>query len=161
MIIKKYLTIISLLITCSTAHAKDLQHFNPEVFGQSTKDSVKLLYAPKPGDIEPVTLMVDVKDGIFHAATVTYPKKLTVEEARQSLNKLYKTYEKISLVREGEMGVWRVENKKFAIMLTREQGGIKVLYLQFMPKEEVFRHLLRSMGVNTEKCTEEKKQSQK
>ena len=105
--------------------------------------------------------MVDVKDGIFHAATVTYPKKLTVEEARQSLNNLYEKYEKPSLAMEGEMGIWRVENKKLVIMLTRDKDSIKVLYIQFVPKEEVFRHLLRSMGVDTDELTREEQQPQK
>ena len=105
--------------------------------------------------------MVDVKDGTYCAATVTYPNKLTVEEARRSLNKLYKKYEKSSLVIEGAMGIWRVENKKFAISLTREEDSIKVLYIQFVQKEELFRHLLRSMGVNTDELTGEKEQSRK
>lgn len=158
---KKYFTIISVLLLCSTGHAKDLQHFNPEVFGRSTKDPIQLLYQLKPGDIEPVTVMVDVKDGAYCAATVTYPNKLTVEEARESLNKLYEKYERLSLAIEGEVGVWRVENKKFAICLTREEDSIKVLYMQFMPKEEVFRHLLRSMGVDTDELIGEEKQLRK
>ena len=158
---KRYLTIISLFFLCSTAHAKDLQHFNPEVLGHSTKDAIKLLYDSKPGDIEPVIVMVDVKDGIFHAATVTYPRKLTLEEARQSLNKLYGKYETPSLAIDGEMGIWRVENNKFVISLTRDEDSIKVLYIRFMPKEEIFRHLLKSMGVDTDELTKEEQQPQR
>ena len=162
MITKKYFTLIAVFFLCSTAHAKDLQHFNPEVFGHSTKNSIKLLYDPKPGDIEPVTVMVDVKDGVYHAATIRYPKKLTVEEARQSINKLYKKYERSSLVKEGEMGVWRVENKRFTIMLAQEECTITVLYIQSMTKEEFSRHVERSiLGVDTEELTGEEKQSPK
>ena len=69
--------------------------------------------------------------------------------------------EKSSLAIEGEMGVWRVENKKFVISLTREEDSIKVLYIQFVQKEELFRPLLRSMGVNTDELTWEKKRSWK
>jgi hypothetical protein len=48
---KKYFTVILALVFSSTAQAKDLQHFNPEVLGHSTKDPIKLLYAPKLGDV--------------------------------------------------------------------------------------------------------------
>jgi predicted DNA-binding protein (MmcQ/YjbR family) len=104
--------------------------------------------------------MIDVKEGTYCAATATYPKKITVEEARRSLNKLYEKYERQSLAKKGEMGVWRVEDKKFTIMLTGEEDCIRLLYIQFRATQEIFRHLLKSKGIDISVFNREANQPQ-
>ncbi len=94
--------------------------------------------------------MVDVNDGIYSDAIVQYPKEIKFEDARASLNKLYKNYEKESFKNNPEIGMWRNEDSKYAISLTRDEndGRILVLYLSFRPNDEVFKNILKSMGVN-------------
>ncbi len=47
--------------------------FNPEIFEQDTSSSIKVLMENKSDEIEPITVMVNIKNGKYCAATVTYP----------------------------------------------------------------------------------------
>jgi hypothetical protein len=79
--------------------------------------------------------MVDIKNGIYIAATIQYPDKLSFEEAREHLNKLYKQYEVTNFSEDPLMGLWRNEDMKFAIQLTRVRNVIEIRYIQFTPDE--------------------------
>ncbi|MEK6581845.1 MAG: hypothetical protein AABZ25_05605 [Nitrospirota bacterium] len=136
------------LFVCSSASAKDIQLFNPDILGQPTSTAIKILQDKKPDDIEPVNVLVDIKDGKYNAASVFYPKKVTFAEARESLNKLYKVIENLSLYKESVMSVWRVEDKKFAISIEQEDDHIRIMFIQFQPTKEVFKSILKTMGVD-------------
>ncbi|MFX0140093.1 MAG: hypothetical protein ACFFDN_41005 [Candidatus Hodarchaeota archaeon] len=88
-----------------------------------------MLFDRKPGDIEPDIVQVDVKDGMFYAGTVTYLDEITFEEARESLNKIYKKYEMQTFAKDPQMGIWRVTERKFTIMLAKEDEQIQVMYI--------------------------------
>ena len=130
--------IIAILLTGITAEATELQHFNVNVFGNSIEKPVKFLNAKKKNDIEPLTVLVDVKDGIYYAATIMYPKKLTFEEARASLNKLYKKHEKASFADSPVLGLWRNEKDKFSIQLSQEEEHFNVIYIGFKYFDQEF-----------------------
>lgn len=129
---KKLLFLMFILFFGSLAEAKDLQHFNPDVFGHSPSKPVKLLFDRKPGDIEPDIVQVDVKDGMFYAGTVTYLDEITFEEAKESLNKIYKKYEMQTFAKDPQMGIWRVTERKFTIMLAKEDEQIQVMYISIL-----------------------------
>jgi hypothetical protein len=148
---KKLLFLMFFLSFYSVAEAKDLQHFNPGVFGHSTTESLKLLYDKKPGDIEPIIVQVDVKDGIFYAGTVIYPDKITLEEARASLNQIYKKYENQKYAKDAQIGIWRVAERNFTIMLAEEDDQIQVMYISFQPTKYILRRLEKFLGTEYQK----------
>jgi hypothetical protein len=152
LILKIFLLFLVLAGNFTNAVAQDLQLFNPEVLGTPIKSSVKLLLDYKPNNIEPVSVMVDVKDGLYSDVTVQYPREIKFEDARASLNKLYEKYEKKSFKSNPEIGLWRNEDSKYAISLSRDEsdGRILIIYLSFRPTDEVFKNILKSMGVNPE-----------
>lgn len=141
-------TIITLLVIflCSVAEAKDIQLFNTEVLGKSTANALKLLQDKKADQIEPTGILVNSKESRIIAATVIYPGEITFKDARTALNKIYKQYENESLLRENEMALWRVEDKKFALDLIKDENQIRILYIQFQPTDEVMNNMLKSMG---------------
>jgi hypothetical protein len=153
---KTLLLMMFFLLICPLAEAKDLQYFNPEVFGCSSSAPVKLFHEMKSDDIEPIIVQMDIKDGIFYAATITYPNEIKFEEARESLNKKYKKYE-TQYSPEVKVCNWRVEDKKFVISLAQEENFLQVLYISFQPKEVIFKHLLKSKGINLDKLISEEK----
>ena len=112
----------------------DLRHFNPAILGQSANENVKLLIDDF-GDIYPSAVQVDVTDGKFSAATVEYSSEISLEEARGSLNKLYRQWLKADFANDPTMGLWRNEEKRFAIQLTREKNAIVVRYVSFLGKK--------------------------
>lgn len=114
----------------SIAEAKDIQLFNPDIFGQPTSTAIKTLQDKKSDETEPVNILLDIKCGKYYAASVFYPKKVTFTEARESLHRLYKNYETLSLPSQA---LWRVEDKRSAIQLVQEEDQIKILYIQFQP----------------------------
>jgi hypothetical protein len=122
-------------LTTVTSEGKELQLFNTAVLGQPVEKNIKLLQDKAPDSIEPVTVMVDIKNGIYIAATIQYPDKLSFEEAREHPNKLYKQYEITNFSEDPLMGLWRNEDMKFAIQLTRVRNVIEIRYIQFTPDE--------------------------
>ncbi len=137
------LTIALLLIACA-AQAQGLRHFNATgVFGKSVDDSVVLLLPANTAAIQPLTIMTDVKDGKYHAATVTFSKTVTLAQARASLNALYPGTEKSSFADDPNMGLWRVETYRFAIQVTHDDQGLRVIYISFQPMESIVQTLER------------------
>ena len=115
-----------------------LRLFNTDVFGKSTTDPVVLLKPLEKGQLDPETVMVDVDKGRYYGATVNYPKKLTLAEARKSLNSLYAKYEKKSFANDPDMGLWRNDDAKFSIQLTEDDAHVCVIYIKFsMVSDEI------------------------
>ncbi len=140
--------LIASIFASSVAQAKGIQLFNPDVFGQPTSTATKILQDKKPNDIEPVNVLVDIREGKYVASSLFYSKKVTFDEARESLKKQYKTYENLSLYKPLVMSVWRVTDKKFAVSLVQEDDHVRIMFLQFQPKEEIFKSMLKTMGVD-------------
>ena len=145
---------ISILIfTCilltSAAQAKDMQLFNPEIFGQPTSNAVKLLFDKKIAEIEPYMVTTDIKCGKYHAASVFYRGKVSFDEIRGSINKIYKDYENLKLLKQPNFAIWRVTNKRFAIQLCREDEDVyRVIYVEFLQGKEAFESLMKGMGAD-------------
>lgn len=139
--------LFAILFLCSIASARDVQLLNPEFFGQPTSMAVKLLYDKKPDEIEPYMVTTDIKCGKYHAASVFYRGKVTFAEVRASLNKLYGSYEDVSLLKESVLAMWRVEGKRFSIQLHQEEEDVaRALYVQFRPMKEVTKDTTKTGG---------------
>jgi hypothetical protein len=153
--VKTCFFIISLLLA-QNASAKELRLFNSAIFGQSVNEPVKLLVDNTNG-IEPKLIWTDIKEGKYWAATIFYPRDLvTMEEARASLNLVYKKYERLS---NGEIGMWRNEEKKFSIQLTDEKDdeAIRVAFISFVPMNEIFTHVRKAMEILEKENAKKKK----
>jgi hypothetical protein len=146
---KIILVVLTILVLCSTVQARDVQLLNPEFFGQPTSMAVKILYDKKPDEIEPYMVMTDIKCGKYHAASVFYRGKVTFAEVRASLNKLYGSYEDVSLLKESLLAMWRVEDKRFSIQLVQEEEDVvRVLYVQFRPMKKASKDIMKASGGN-------------
>jgi hypothetical protein len=122
-------------------YAQELRNFNPGVLGKSVDEAVTLLLPADVKAIDPISISADVKNGKFYATTINYPLAATFDQAKQSLNKLYKKYEKIQSADGPKMSLWRVEDRRFAIQLTESTESIQVIYIQFMGINEVLKNI--------------------
>jgi hypothetical protein len=148
---KKLIIAFTIFFSFSIAHAKDIQLFNPEIFGQPTSNAVKPLHDKVTDEIEPYMVTTDIKCGKYYAASIYYSKKkVTFAEARESLNKLYNGLEKISLFQESKIAIWRVEKKWFSIQLVQEEDGICIRYVQFQPTSNIFQGVMKVIGADTD-----------
>lgn len=127
----------------------DLRLLNTSVFGKRTTDAVVLLQPEQPGTLDPETVMVDVSKGQYYAATIRYPKDMTFEAVRQSLNRAYGKWEKETFASDPEMGMWRNEDEKFSIQLTEDAFTIVVIYIKFemVSDREMLRGISRATKV--------------
>jgi len=133
---KLSIVLLAFFLCCAVAEA-DIQLFNSDVLGQSTTQVVKLLQDKKGNETEPITTMVDIKNGVYFAATITYPKEVIFQEARESLNRIYKTHENQSLFRGQVMAVWRVEDKKYAISLIKDNNRLASYIFSFNQRKKL------------------------
>jgi len=153
---KIYLLIAALFV--QLANAKELRHFNVEVLGKNSSDSLHFLAEAKSDAVEPVAIQVDLKKGKYDAATIKYPNSVTLEQARESLNGIYKRYEKASLVLKDKAGMWRNEDKKFAIQLSKDdEGNVQIIFLRFQPLDAEFWEKVSK----AQKMIEEKQENKK
>jgi hypothetical protein len=147
--------LISLLITpgFSDEPTPDLQLLNTEVFHQSVDIPITTLRSRRLDQIEPSVIQLDVADGKYYAATLIYPKTLAFSDARRAINRVYKKYEHEKFSDNPQMGLWRVEDSKFAIQLTEHEDGehLQVIYVTFQPPEVVKRNAVKAILKTLEK----------
>ncbi len=142
-----FILFLLIFLWASTVQARDVQLFNPNLFGQPTSTAVKLLSDKKSDEIEPYMVSTDIKCGKYYAASIFYRGKVTFEEIRTSINKIYKNYEKLSSLKEPVLAIWRVTDNKFMISISQEAEGIfRVTYIQFLPSKEIFKAMMKFEG---------------
>jgi hypothetical protein len=145
---KKLLIVSIIIFFASVAQAKDIQLLNPEFLGEPTSNTIKLLYDKKSDEIEPSIVTADIKCARYNASTVFYPEKVTFEQARKSLNKLYEKYESQKLYQKLFQALWRIENKQFIVHLVQEENRVRIMYIQFQSTEAVMRGIMESTGAD-------------
>jgi hypothetical protein len=149
--------IASIALAASTAYCDEtatekpkptqLRLFNTGIFGKRTTDAVVLLEPQHPGELDPETVMVDISKGQYFAATVNYPTTISFEDARKSLNRVYKKWESESFAADPDMGIWRNDDDKFSVQLTQNGFSITVIYLKFsMLTDEKLDESFRRVG---------------
>jgi hypothetical protein len=135
-LLKQLIIIYLLLLPTSVANAKGIQLFNTNILGSSTNQAIKLMQDSKPGDVEPETIMIGIKEGKYFAATVRYPKDLSIKDAKATLNNLYKKYEHQAFASDDQTGLWRNDDNKYTVTLTEEGESIQVVYIVYAAFDE-------------------------
>lgn len=122
----------------------ELRLFDPQVFGKTPAEPVKLLL-PGAELIQPRHIQVDLQSGHYFAATVTYDK-VDFEIARRSLNKRYKEYELEDFANGRELALWRNTKDEFAIQLSSfdDEEELRIIYIKFQPKSTVFENMKKA-----------------
>ena len=109
----KYFVAILIALLSGVARAQDLRHFNPGIFGVSADKPVALLQPGTTGALDPTSILTDVKGGKFYAATLPYPKKMTLDQAGAFLNRLYMSSEMSNFAEDPMTGLWQVADRRF------------------------------------------------
>ncbi len=138
---KTTIIVIALLLSCAIAQANDIQLFNPDILGQSTSKELKVLRDKNAHEIEPISVIMNIKNGIYNGATVIYPEELRYETAMAALKDQYKKYGPPKQYKEIGMAVWRIADKRYAVSLIQEKKYIKILYIQFKSTEDILRQI--------------------
>jgi hypothetical protein len=72
-------------------------------------------------------------------------EKVTFDQIRASLNKLYKGHENLSQLKETSMAFWRINDKRFSIWLRQEDEGVfRVMYIPFQSIQEISEGISRA-----------------
>jgi len=146
----KKLTLLILIVSFPlNLYSKELRHFNPDIFGKSVDEKVTLLLPSENKEaIMPIEILTDVdtKKDIYVVAVVHYPYDLTFEEARLSLNKLYKKYEVEFFKNNSSTGVWRNTDKGYSIQMVIHFDGIEqVIHVNYIS----YKHVINNQGGET------------
>jgi len=120
-----------MLLSVPCLYAQEIRLFDPGVLGQPVDHAVKILLPADAKAIEPKAIQLDVQSGKYSGAIARYGRSISLEEARESLNRKYKKFEQPSFSDNKQMGLWRVTDAKFAIQLNQDEEGTSVLYLPF------------------------------
>jgi hypothetical protein len=130
----KTILIILMMSLSAPVIADEIQHFNTGIFGKSADKCILILVPAKGDAIKPSQVITDINEkGIFYAARLIYPENVTLEDARKSINNLYKKYEVKSSADDPRMGLWRNEDGRFAIQLSTtdecDSKAVQVIYI--------------------------------
>jgi hypothetical protein len=145
---KKTIVLVTLFLSCAIARANDIQLFNTDVLGQSTSKGVKVLRDKTGHETEPISVIINIKNGFYNAATVIYPEELRYETAMTALKDQYKKYGLPKQYKDIGMTVWRIEDKRYAVSLIQEKKYIKILYIQFKSIEDILKEIRKVDDLN-------------
>jgi hypothetical protein len=123
-----------------------LRLFNPEIFGKTPSDPVTILLPGLQG-IQPKYIQVDLQDGRYSAALITYGK-IDFEVARRSLNDRYKKFEKALFANDPELALWRNTEGRYAIQLSTddEEHKVRIAYIHFDQSPTVILEAMKKAG---------------
>jgi hypothetical protein len=138
---KLTIILLALFLSCTIAQANDIQLFNPDILGQSTSKELKVLRAKNAQEIEPISVIINIKNGVYNAATVIYPEELRYETAMTALKDQYKKYGPPKRYKEIGMTVWRIEDQRYTVSLIQEKKFIKILYVQFKSTFDILKEI--------------------
>jgi hypothetical protein len=145
---KKTIVLVTLFLSCAIAWANDIQLFNTDVLGQSTSKELKVLRDKTGHETEPISVIINIKNGFYNAATVIYPEELRYETAMTALKDQYKKYGLPKQYKDIGMTVWRIEDKRYAVSLIQEKKYIKILYIQFKSIEDILKEIRKVDDLN-------------
>jgi hypothetical protein len=142
----KTILIILIMFLSTPVLADEIQHFNPKIFGKSADNCTFVLSPSSDNAIKPSQIITDINEkGIFYAARLIYPKTVALDEARKSINKLYKIYEVKTFADNPGLGIWRNEDGRFTIQLsTADECNsklVQVIYI-WLDRQELPNHSL-------------------
>jgi len=82
-----------------------------------------------PGAVHPIQLMFDINGNSPNGVMAEYDKSVGLDEARDAINRRYARW---ASPYSATKTLWRVEDDKFAISLSKTwAGNVRVVYLAF------------------------------
>jgi hypothetical protein len=130
-IIMSIYMLIYLLPSAYRAESAELKLLNPEIFGRNVSKPIKVLMEGE--GVEPSFVQLDIKEGVFSAATVKYTTPMSLADARRSVNRLYSMWQKPHFADDPLMGMWRDEEHGLSIQLTRDRDVVVLIYISRKP----------------------------
>ena len=133
---KKFILLLTIVLT-GNLFSQNLQHFNEDILRKNTSTAIETLKKKQKNEIEPIQIRIDIKNNIYFAATVIFPKSVSINQAANSLNRFYKKYEKKDFLTD-PVRLWRNTDKKFSIQLSKDdEGNIQIIYITFMTIDKI------------------------
>lgn len=117
----------------------ELRFLNTAIFGKSANEAIVLLEPGSKSAVSPETILVDVDQNTYIAATLRYPKSLSMSQAKRCINKRYGKWESKNFADDPEMGIWRNEEDEASMQLTEDEHNIVLIYIKYsLVREELF-----------------------
>ncbi len=126
----KYIIATVFLLIPSFLFGQNIQLFNPDTFGKSIDKPVVFLFESSSNATKPLSIEVDVKNGKYYGATITYPNLVTFDCVKKAIRSKYKDLEESKF--DERMFSLRNKTKKYAIQLTDSKCYIQVIYIPFI-----------------------------
>jgi hypothetical protein len=125
--------VLASVVTIGSINAlgEEIQLVNPSILGCRASTNVQFFLDAPSQAVRAMRVCLDIEDGYFSGVTVIYPESITLDQAKRSLNARYKEWERKSFADDQTMGLWRNEKEKFAIQLTVDEEGVRLIYLPF------------------------------
>ena len=133
----KFIITTILLLYPSLIFGQEIKLFNPETFGKSIDKPVVFLYESSNTAIKPLSILTDIKDGKYYAATISYPKEVTFEGVKKAVKDKYNGL--VEKKFSDSMFVWRNEKAKYVIQLTECKCYIQLIYIPFIETEDILK----------------------
>lgn len=112
-------------LAAAAAQVSAVQLPDPDMFGRSTGEAVKLLVDKKTGDVEPMVVWSDVRCGKYVAASAFYDRPATTDLVKAQIRTVYAS------ARETEYG-W-IQDRSFSITVAEEDNLVgKVVVVRFI-----------------------------
>jgi len=119
------------------SYGQEIRLFNPKVFGKSVERPItQLIPSETKNAILPMSIQIDIENGKYFAATITYSKKTPFLDIQ---NEIKKHYPKASVKSfgNGDLVVFRNEEEKFAIQVDNNDCNIQAIYVPFVSTERI------------------------
>lgn len=111
----KLLLLISLGLYVNSCSSQDAMYFNASRIGRSVSDSEPVLVFSSTNAIAPTKLTMEINNGLVVAALVEYPKAVTKEMLRRSINHDFAYCEK--KLSTSTIYIWRDEKRKITFLV--------------------------------------------
>ena len=144
-IMRMIFVIAAVIMSSHGCFGQDLVLFNPDVLGALQNENIKLLLGGDTNAIAPIEISLELESGRYIGATIVYPKSVSFIAIKKSLNSLYKQFEYRDFKDNKTMDLWRHEPKRFAIQLSEDKEGVRVIYLVFQPISKAMKNIMDAM----------------
>lgn len=115
--------------------------FNPEILGATTEAPIIMFVDNAKQLVNPKLISLDITNLKYSGVTLFYPTNVSFPEAKAALNTIYRRFELDSFKGTKTLALWRNTEKRFAIQLSSDEHGIKMVYLPFAPTADVIKSL--------------------
>ena len=111
-----------------------VQLFNETVLGSAPTDAIPMLLTTANPDWSPKQVVLDYKDDACYGAMIHYERSHSFELLRSAINSRFGKHEQPSFADDPTMGIWRMEDARFAIQLSddEDEDSFMAIYILFV-----------------------------